>query len=97
MMKGSRYHQQPSAHASPVPTVYKAELVVAELKKRINEANWSEYLPSERKLSADLGVSRPILRDALAILEAENWIARHPNGRPVIHKTKQNKLTHLTP
>jgi DNA-binding FadR family transcriptional regulator len=37
-------------------------------------------LPPERTLSAELGISRAVLRKALSVLEAENLIWRHVGG-----------------
>jgi DNA-binding FadR family transcriptional regulator len=44
-----------------------AELVAAELRRRIIEGGLPEKLPREKVLVEDFGVSRPSLRKALRI------------------------------
>ena len=56
------------------PTVLKAaEVVAAELRRQIvlGERAEGEMLPPEAEMTAELGVSRPTLRQALRILETE--------------------------
>ncbi|WP_243354337.1 GntR family transcriptional regulator [Bacillus litorisediminis] len=52
--------------------------VIDRLKKRIEEGTYreKERLPSEFDLAKDLGVSRATLREALRVLEEENFIIR---------------------
>ncbi|WP_448501304.1 FadR/GntR family transcriptional regulator [Sphingomonas sp.] len=54
-----------------------AELVAAGLRRRIVRGELAEgaTLPAEHRLMADLGVSRPTLREALRILEAEGLLS----------------------
>lgn len=91
-MSGSRYHKPRTAGASPVSKVYRVEQVIEELKKRIEKGAWTGVLPGERPLSTALNVSRPVLREALSILESQNWIQRNSKGRPVIGKIKKNQI-----
>ncbi len=54
-----------------------AELVAAQIRKRIvcGELSEGDYLPLEGELKAAFGISRPTLREAFRILEAENLIS----------------------
>lgn len=51
------------------------------LREALNRMDWAEYLPGERILSRQLGVSRPTLRAALKILEDQKWIHTEPGRR----------------
>lgn len=42
----------------------------------LRKGRWSAGLPAERKLSESLGVSRPVLRDALHFLEKQGYLHR---------------------
>jgi DNA-binding FadR family transcriptional regulator len=73
------------AKRSSVVTVPKAgALVAANLRRRIvtGELAAGQMLPSESSLMAEFGVSRPTLREAFRILEAESIITvlRGPRG-----------------
>ena len=54
-----------------------AEVIVSRLRRQIvrGELTEGEALPSEHELQARFGVSRPTLREAFRILEAESLIA----------------------
>lgn len=54
-----------------------AELVAAQIRKRIicGELSEGDYLPLESELKTAFGISRPTLREAFRILEAENLIS----------------------
>jgi DNA-binding LacI/PurR family transcriptional regulator len=55
---------------------------VAEMLRRgLAERRWGERLPGERRLSVQLGVSRPTLRKALAELRRAGWV-KVEHGRP---------------
>jgi DNA-binding FadR family transcriptional regulator len=60
---------EPAAPAAPKA----AEIVAAELRRQIvsGERAEGEMLPPEAEMTAELGVSRPTLRQALRILETE--------------------------
>lgn len=62
---------EPATAAVQVPKA--AELVAAQLRRQIvlGERAEGEMLPPETELTAELGVSRPTLRQALRILENE--------------------------
>lgn len=51
---------------------------------RHGELPAGQPLPSERQLADDLGVSRPILRAAIRILEKEDMLLCKPRCRPVV-------------
>lgn len=74
------------------------------LREAIESNRWSDALPSERKLSEQLQVSRPTLRSALKILVSEGLIKNNPrrkniilcNSRPTASK-RSGKLVMLSP
>ena len=61
-----------------------------------------ERLPAERALAESLGVTRPVLRKALSLLEAENLIWRHigkgtfAGPRPAEKQESANEVTQVT-
>ncbi|SEG88516.1 DNA-binding transcriptional regulator, FadR family [Thermomonospora echinospora] len=65
-----------------------SELVAAELRRQIAYGRWraGETLPSEAVLMERFGVSRPTLREAFRILEAESLlnVRRGSNGGPQV-------------
>jgi DNA-binding FadR family transcriptional regulator len=54
-----------------------AELVADQIRRRIvtGELREGDFLPPEGQLITSLGISRPTLREAFRILEAENFIS----------------------
>lgn len=67
----------------PVHLPKAAELVAARIRREIVSGALKEgdYLPTEAKLIEQFGVSRPTLREALRVLEAENLISIHRGAR----------------
>ncbi len=68
-----------------------------EIKQEISRGAWREILPSEHKLSSEIGISRTTLRRALSLLETEGWI-QIQQGSPTrivkkAPKTKRSKKT----
>lgn len=63
----------------PVPIRFPkaAEMVANDIRKRIvsGELREGDYLPLEGELTSSLGISRPTLREAFRILEAERLIS----------------------
>lgn len=60
------------------------------LRQRIESGEWPRLLPGERKLCAELGISRPTLRSALKILEREGWLRSEPNrSREIVRRRKR--------
>jgi DNA-binding FadR family transcriptional regulator len=57
----------------PGAIIHKALAIEAVelLRERINTGEYVDYLLPERHLATNLGVSRPTLREALAILEKD--------------------------
>lgn len=53
----------------------------ALLRSELERGAWAEFLPGERQLAVQLGISRPTLRAALECLTAEGWLKR-AHGRP---------------
>jgi DNA-binding FadR family transcriptional regulator len=62
---------------APVRFPKTAELVADDIRKRIirGELKDGDYLPLEGELKSTLGISRPTLREAFRILEAEKLIS----------------------
>ncbi|MBB3860966.1 DNA-binding FadR family transcriptional regulator [Novosphingobium hassiacum] len=63
--------------SKPVRVPKTAELVADHIRRRIvtGELNEGDFLPPEGQLIASLGISRPTLREAFRILEAEGFIS----------------------
>lgn len=83
--------------ALPVRAAKATSLVIDELRRLIMTVGESGMLlPSERALMEDLGVSRPTLREALRVLEAEGLvrIRRGTRGGAVI---QEPSVLHLAP
>lgn len=62
--------------AAPKRTVKLADRVVAQLVERINAGNYApdSRLPGEHELASQLGVSRPVVRDALSQLREQGLV-----------------------
>jgi DNA-binding FadR family transcriptional regulator len=73
-----------------------AELVAHHLRKRIvrGDLKEGESLPSETALTAQFGVSRPTLREAFRVLEAEQLITvrRGAKGGASVHAPSANMV-----
>ena len=63
--------------------------VADELKREISAGNWQEILPSEHKLSSEIGVSRTTLRRALSLLVNDGWIRIHQGSQTQILRTSE--------
>jgi len=78
------------------------EQATNHLRERLLAGQWKEILPGERTLSAQLGISRPSLREALKVLEDEGLLSGEPNhSRRVLTQSTtlpqhQHRLTFLT-
>src|SRR3954454_17932628 len=68
---------------SPVRVPKTAELVAAELRRRIvaGDLDEGDALPPEALLRETFGVSRPTLREAYRVLESEGLIEVHRGAR----------------
>jgi GntR family transcriptional repressor for pyruvate dehydrogenase complex len=77
-MRTGRNDDGPLARAPSLP-----EELARQLRRWIEEGRFApgERLPSEAELTARFGVSRPVLREAMAQLRAEGWVhARQGSG-----------------
>src|SRR3984957_8614630 len=76
-----------SSPAAPIGTVVRApktgELIATHLRRQIvrGELRTGETLPAESQLMEQYGVSRPTLREAFRILEAETLISVRRGSR----------------
>ena len=73
-----------------------AEVVVNHIRRRIvlGELQEGDFLPPEGQLMATLGISRPTLREAFRILEAENLISvvRGSRTGALVHQPKVDNV-----
>lgn len=67
--------------------------VAKDLKQEINKGTWQEILPSEHKLSSEIGVSRTTLRRALAVLVQEGWLRIHQGSPTQILKKTESDMS----
>jgi LacI family transcriptional regulator len=63
-----------------------ADEAVAALREAIRNGELGETMPPERELSTMLGVSRPVLREALSVLENRGDLRREGRRRVVVRK-----------
>ena len=66
----------------PTPKSSLAERAAEVLNRAIQDGRLGSVLPPERTLCHMLGVSRPVLREALSQLERRNLVFRPGHGRP---------------
>ncbi|OUV33005.1 MAG: hypothetical protein CBC48_07345 [bacterium TMED88] len=88
--RGATMEKSPlMARQSVVRVPKTAELVAARVRRQIvrGELKEGDPLPSEAELMADFGISRPTLREAFRILEAESLISvtRGSRGGARVH------------
>ncbi len=74
------------AHTHQPPPERASERIRRELCSQITDGTLSmgDKLPTERFLSEHYGVSRMVIREALAVMSAEGWLTSRPGFRPVI-------------
>lgn len=60
---------------APIHRTRLGQQVATALRAELEAGTWQEHLPGERILSKHLGVSRPVLREGLALLRREGLIA----------------------
>ena len=72
------------------PTANSGERLYITVARRLEQAIEAgtypvgSRLPAERELSDRLGVSRPVIREALIVLEIRGYISVRPNGGTVV-------------
>ncbi len=71
-----------------------SEEIVEQIKARISDGQLKpgERIPSERKLAALLGVSRPSVREALMMLEAMGMIEARQGGGTYVRSLTESSL-----
>ena len=81
----------------PTDTRSRADAVVASLKSYIDSSELAigDRLPSERNLAAQLGVSRPILREALAQLATLGVVESRTGSGTFLKKTLSPSDQHV--
>jgi GntR family transcriptional regulator len=81
---------------NPIPLYHQLQAIVAQ---RITSGEWppGRQIPSERELCVEFGVSRITVRQALAALTNEGWLARHQGvGTFVAPSRIEQQLSRLT-
>jgi GntR family transcriptional regulator, transcriptional repressor for pyruvate dehydrogenase complex len=86
---------------APVPRVRTYELVLQRIEAQIvsGALRAGEKLPPERELAEMLGVSRPAVREALRVLEAQgavrSQVGQGPDSGTIIDRVPSDALTRL--
>ncbi|MEC3976593.1 FadR/GntR family transcriptional regulator [Amycolatopsis sp. H20-H5] len=79
--------------AQPSPAVFAGDAVSAAVLELLSGLSVGEKLPPERTLAADLGVSRPALRDRLRLLEALGVLRRRAGDGTYLQSLRPESLT----
>ena len=93
--------ERPSEEWAPVPRVRTYELVLQRIEAQIisGALRAGERLPPERELAELLGVSRPAVREALRVLEAQgavrSQVGQGPGSGTTIERVPSDALTRL--
>jgi DNA-binding LacI/PurR family transcriptional regulator len=80
-----------------------AELAAAQIRRAIQDGQWSQTLPGGRELSRIIGVSRPTVHQALAILEAQGLVRGRTKAARVVRPgrlpsgSRARKVVFLSP
>ncbi len=86
------FRRDADATRSSIRVPKTAEMVAAHIRRRIilGELTEGDFLPPEAQVTAALGISRPTLREAFRILEAENLISvlRGSRSGARVHKPR---------
>jgi DNA-binding FadR family transcriptional regulator len=97
MTDGNGLDHAGSVHGNRAPRV--AEVVAGELRRQITEGELGDgaLLPKQEELIAAFGVSRPSVREALGILEAEGLISvrRGNRGGAVVHRPRVDNVAYM--
>lgn len=80
-----------SAHNLTSPS---AVVVANTLRERVLNGEYRDgsWLPTERKLAEEFGVSRTIIRWAIEELERQNLVVRSPRCRPIIRRPNASSV-----
>jgi DNA-binding FadR family transcriptional regulator len=92
-VRGPPEEGRPVAQLLPIKKATLVEKLVAEIRGGITSGRLvvGQSLPSEAKLAAQFGVSRPLLREALAELRAEGFLETvSGRGTTVRHPTESD-------
>lgn len=65
----------------PIKRISLPEQIAAHLRDGVRRGRWSDQLPGEKQLAAELDVSRHTVRRALLLLENEGVLGGHSRGR----------------
>ena len=93
--------ERPADDWAPVPRVRTYELVLQRIEAQIvsGALRAGERLPPERELAELLGVSRPAVREALRVLEAQgavrSQVGQGPGSGTTIDRVPSDALTRL--
>jgi GntR family transcriptional repressor for pyruvate dehydrogenase complex len=93
--------ERPAEEWAPVPRVRTYELVLQRIEAQIvsGALRAGERLPPERELAELLGVSRPAVREALRVLEAQgalrSQVGQGPGSGTMIDRVPSDALTRL--
>ena len=76
----------------PIKRATLVDKLVAEVRSEITSGRLEvgHRLPTEAKMAAQFGVSRPLLREALAELRAEGFVRLPADGASVRHPTESD-------
>ncbi|WP_309083571.1 FCD domain-containing protein [Chelativorans sp.] len=74
--------------APPAPPSRAADFVVSEIEAQILSGKLRDgsHLPAERDLMVEFGISRTVVREAIAALASRGLIESRPRFRPVVRK-----------
>jgi GntR family transcriptional regulator len=75
------------SRTSYVPLYYQLAVILEE-RTESGEYSPGDEFPSEHELCAEFGVSRTVVRPAIAILEREGRVARHKGRRTIVEPPK---------
>jgi DNA-binding FadR family transcriptional regulator len=69
--------------------------IIQDIQSRVLSGEWApgSQLPSERELAVDYGVSRPVIREALAGLVEQGFIEIHPGRGSFVRGVKIDDLS----
>ncbi len=77
-----------AAENGPAPNIRAAETVMRQLESEIVAGKLADgaHLPAERDLMVRFGISRTVVREAIAMLASRGMIESRPRFRPVVRR-----------